>query len=130
MTGGTSTITKSIAAKAGKEYIKQAVKEGGDFAEGSFSVFNWKDYPAGGEKPTGPFRLLEGTEYSTARNLANKTNAAIHKANPQLKGLQIHEINPVKLGGNPTDMANKTFLTPSQHSQYTNFWNSLIRSIK
>ena len=110
---------------------EQPLSEGGaNFAEGSFSVFNWKGYPAGGEKPTCPFRLLEGAEYKTARNLANKTNAAIHKDNPQLKGLQIHEIQPVKFGGSPTDMSNKIFLTPSQHSQYTNFWNSLMRNIK
>lgn len=107
-----------------------AAKTSTSFAEGSFSVFNWKGYPAGGIKPTGTFRSLEGAEYTTARNLANKTNAALHKANPQLKGVQIHEIHPVKFGGSPTDMSNKIFLTPSQHSQYTNFWNSLMRSTK
>ncbi len=42
--------------------IKGADKGGANFAEGSFSVFNWKGYPAGGIKPTGPFRLLEGAE--------------------------------------------------------------------
>jgi|GEM_PF-2667408 len=110
--------------------LEGAAKGVVNFAEGSFSVFNWKGYPVGGIKPTGPFRLLEGAEYATARNLANKTNAAIHKANPQLKGLQIHEIHPVKFGGSPTDMSNKIFLTPSQHSKYTNFWNALMRSTK
>lgn len=100
------------------------------FPKGSFSLFNWKGYPAGGVKPTGPFRLLEGAEYTTARNLANKTNAILHKAMPELKGLQIHEVNPVKFGGSPTDISNKIFLTPSQHSGYTNFWNAIMRGNK
>jgi hypothetical protein len=109
----------------------KAAKTGTTFAEGSFSVFNWKGYPAGGIKPTGPFRLLEGAEYTSARNLANSTNAAMRRANPEMfKGLQIHEIHPVKFGGSPTDLSNKIFLTPSQHAQYTNFWNALMRSTK
>jgi hypothetical protein len=32
--------------------------------------------------------------------VANKTNRAIHVTDPSLKGKQIHEIHPVKLGGN------------------------------
>jgi len=112
-------------------YNAVAAKGGTSFAEGSFSVFNWKGYPAGGIKPTGPFRLLEGAEYTSARNLANSTNAAMRRANPEMfKGLQIHEINPVKFGGSPTNLSNKIFLTPSQHAQYTNFWNALMRSTK
>lgn len=99
--------------------------------EGSFSIIDWKGYPQGGAKPEGPFKLLEGAEYTTARNSANVKNAAIRRADPEaLKGLQIHEIHPVKFGGNPTDMLNKTYLTPQQHSAYTNYWNGLMRNIK
>ena len=99
------------------------------YAKGSFSVSNWAGYPKG-IKPSGPFRLLEGAEYSAARKLANSTNAAMRRANPSLyKGLQIHEITPVKFGGSPTSLSNKMFLTPAQHSQYTNFWNSMMRNI-
>jgi RHS repeat-associated protein len=90
--------------------------------DGSFSVSNWSGYPAGGVKPECPFRLLEGAEYSSSRSLANSTNLAMRKTNPEIfKGLQIHEVHPVKFGGNPTDISNKIFLTPSQHAQYTNF---------
>lgn len=106
------------------------VKSTPTFAEGSFSIINWKGYPNLGFKPTGPFRLLEGAEYADARTLANKTNAAIHKNAPYLKSLQIHEIIPVKFGGSPTDYLNKIYLTPSQHAEYTNFWNSLMRGFK
>ncbi|MBP4139151.1 hypothetical protein J3495_13805 [Flavobacterium sp. P7388] len=64
-------------------------------------------------------------------SLANSTNATIRRANPEaLKGLQIHEIHPVKFGGSATDLLNKTFLTQPQHSAYTNYWNSLMRNIK
>ncbi len=101
------------------------------FASGTFSVFDWQGYPAGGIKPTGTYRLLEGAEYTSARSLANSTNASMRRANPEMfKGLQIHEIKPVKFGGSPTDLSNKIFLTPTQHSQYTNFWNALMRSNK
>ena len=99
--------------------------------DGSFSVSNWEGYPSGGVKPEGPFRLLEGQEYSNSRDLANSTNSAIRKADPEsFRGLQIHEIHPIKFGGNPTNMSNKILLTPAEHAQYTNFWNSMMRGIK
>ena len=101
-----------------------------NFDAGSFSIFNWDGYPIGGIKPTGPFRLLEGAEYTTARNLANKTNAALHRTNPQLKGLQIHEVHPVKFGGSPTSMSNKLFLTPQQHRLYNTFWFKIQKTTK
>ncbi len=112
---------------------------GGDFLtskaitrlpNGSFSVNDWTGYPAGGIKPTGPFRLLKGAEYDAARKLANATNKALRKANPaKFKGLHIHEIHPVKFGGSPTDLSNKIFLKPAEHSRYTTFWNLLMRNI-
>jgi hypothetical protein len=42
--------------------------------EGSFSITDWSGYPAGVPKPTGPFRLVEGAEYDTARAAANQAN--------------------------------------------------------
>jgi hypothetical protein len=126
-------IEGTLGAATG-QVLKQGLTEGASksatsYAEGSFSISNWTGYPVGGVKPSGPFRLLQGTEYASARGLANKTNAAMHKANPNLKGLQIHEIHPVKFGGSPTDVTNKVPLTRSQHIEYTNFWNSLMRNI-
>ncbi|UOE51297.1 DUF6443 domain-containing protein [Mucilaginibacter sp. SMC90] len=101
------------------------------YPNGSFSVSNWEGYPSGGPKPKGPFRLIEGTEYDNARKLANKTNKGIRAANPDaLKGLQIHEVKPIKFDGSPVDMANKIFLTPKEHAQYTNFWNKIMRQAK
>jgi hypothetical protein len=53
-----------------------------------------------------------------------------NKTTPYLKNLQIHEITPVKFGGSPTDPANKLFLPPELHAEYTNFWNALLHNMK
>ena len=105
------------------------VSEGGT-ASGQFKIDDWTGYPNGLPKPEGPFRLLEGNEYNTARNLANKTNANIHQNRPDLKGTQIHEVHPVKFGGCPTDIDNKIALLPKEHAKYTAFWNKKLKEIK
>jgi hypothetical protein len=87
-------------------------------------------YPANLPKPTGPFRLLEGAEYDAARTAANQANRAMHQADTALRGLQLHEIQPVKFGGSPTDPLNKVPLTPQQHSPATTWWNQLQRSLE
>ena len=56
-------------------------------------------------------------------------NDGLRRSNPEFfEELQIHEIQPVKFNGSPTALPNKMFLTPFEHAQYTNFWNSLMRS--
>ncbi|MCP4121758.1 MAG: hypothetical protein GY751_08385 [Bacteroidetes bacterium] len=93
------------------------------------SQSDWTGYPDG-PKPKGPFRLLEGVEYEDARKLANKTNRALRKADPEKYfGKEIHEIQPVKFGGSPTDAANKIALTPGEHRRYNTFWDRMKRSI-
>ena len=96
---------------------------------GEFFIDDWNGYPDA-PKPDGPFRILEGTEYTNARNLANKTNANIHRNRPDLKGTQIHEMHPVKFGGSPTDIDNKIALSPKEHAKYTAFWNKVLREQK
>jgi hypothetical protein len=77
--------------------------------------------------PTGPFRLLEGQDYDTARATANNANRALREANPEVySGKQIHEIQPVKFGGSPTDPANKIALSPQEHAIATTWWNELM----
>ena len=120
----------SMGISYGYSGVISATKTVTSYPKGSFSVSNWTGYPQGGIKPSGPFRLLEGVEYTSARSLANSTNAAMRRANPSLyKGLQIHEIHPVKFGGSPTSLPNKIFLTPAQHAPYTKFWNNMMRNI-
>lgn len=49
----------------------------------------------------------------------------MHQADPGLKGLEIHEIKPVKWGGSPTDPANKAFLTFTEHKAFTSWWRRM-----
>jgi len=82
-------------------------------------------------KPAGPLRLIEGAEYTAARTAASKANNAIRSENG-LKGqaVDIHEIQPVKLGGSPTDLANKMILDRTVHrQQVTPWWNQFMRSM-
>jgi hypothetical protein len=97
---------------------------------GEFSISNWDGYPAGAPKPGGPFRLVEGAEYDAARKAANNANSALHRADPSLKGLDIHEIQPVKFGGSPTDIANKVALSRTEHAKLTTWWNRMQRGIR
>jgi hypothetical protein len=85
-------------------------------------------------RPSGPFRVLEGEEYQTARRAANETNAAIRAEHGlEETGEHIHEIHPVKFGGSPTDPANKMLLPASEHigpqGIHPQFWTPLLRSI-
>ncbi len=139
----TSIATKEAAQSAAnkiREEVKDAISDAATptaaaptptALDGSFSVTDWSKHPTAGNvpKPDGPFRILDGAEYGTARNAANKANQKIHRNDPSLKGRDIHEVHPVKFGGSPTDPANKVPLTRKQHSEYTNWWNNLQRSI-
>jgi RHS repeat-associated protein len=107
----------------------QAASSSQKIVNGSFSIRSWSGYPAGLPMPTGPFRLLQGAEYATALAAKKAANAAIHKANPQLRGLHLHEIHPVKFGGSPTDLANKVALTQAEHIPYTTWWGQLQRTL-
>jgi RHS repeat-associated protein len=92
---------------------------------------DWSTYPQNPKvpRPKGPLRILEGAEYDAARAQANAANRALHRANPSLRGLHIHEIHPVKFGGSPTDIANKVALTPSEHTPFTNWWAEVLRGL-
>jgi RHS repeat-associated protein len=110
-------------------------------SEGSFTPL-YLGYP-GGPTQYGPAvpqlrvaaRVLEGTEYAASRALANSTNRAIRAqlrkdlglARGELIDAQIHEIVPVKFGGNPTAYTNKALLTESEHQAFTNWWAELER---
>ena len=74
-------------------------------------------------------RLLQGDEYAVARSEANAANRVLHQANPEFNGMEIHEVQPVKFGGSPTDLANKAVLPPTVHSEFTNWWSQLMRDL-
>jgi hypothetical protein len=74
--------------------------------------------------------ILSGEAYAAARATANEVNAAIRLANGlEGTGLQIHEIQPIKFGGPPTDLANKALLTEGEHiganGVHAQFWTPL-----
>ena len=127
-----ASIETAVAEQQRLAAAKQVAIEGEADAlpEGSFSIIDWSGYPEGLPRPQGPFRLLEGAEYDAAREAANAANRAMHQADPALKGLQIHEIQPVKFGGSPIDLLNKVPLTPQVHLTYTTWWNNLMRSLQ
>ena len=45
-------------------------------------------------------------------------------------GMELFDIKPVMLGGDPTDPANKTLLTREQHIQAVRYWNKVIRDLR
>ena len=95
---------------------------------GAFSIVDWSGYP-GGPRPGGPFKVLGGEEYVQARSAANVANRSLHKADPSTQGLSIHEIQPVKLGGSPTDPTNKVAVTYDTHIRYNRWWYSLLSDV-
>ncbi len=104
---------------------------------GAFSItpggWAWAGYPTGPgaiPPPEGPFRLLKGSEYTDALNLKNMVNGMVHDSVGDLNGLDIHEIQPVKFGGDPVDLANKAALTPEDHLPYTRAFAKLQRDIE
>ena len=46
------------------------------------------------------------------------------------RGREIFDITPVIVGGSPTDPANKTLLTRSQHIEAVRYWNKTIAEIR
>jgi filamentous hemagglutinin len=98
---------------------------------GSFSVVDWAGYPANLPKITGPVNLIEGAEYTAARRVADVTNNGLREGFG-FRGVEmdIHEIQPVKFGGSPTDPLNKMLLPIDLHRQVvTPFWNQLQRDV-
>lgn len=103
-----------------------------DEIDQGFEIEDWKDYPEVEDvpKPEGPFHLLDSTEYEEAREAANRANTELHQADPSLKGKEIHEIHPVKFGGDPVDPSNKVALSREDHMEFTKWWNRLQNDLE
>lgn len=117
----------------GRSVPESAVSEGviKGAKPGEFNIVDWKGYPDGVPKPTGPVRLIEGTEYDVARKAANSANHTIRKENNLVgQPVDVHEVQPVKFGGSPTDPANKVIIDRSLHrQQVTPWWNQLQKNV-
>ena len=72
---------------------------------------------------------MEGDEYDFARKQANEVNRNIRKQDSfySNNSLEIHEIEPVKFGGSPTDLTNKTAIQGQVHRKYVTPWWNKIR---
>jgi hypothetical protein len=115
----------------GSERVLRETTE--EITEGSFSIIDWRGYPDNiAPRPTGPFNILRGSDYNAARNMANNTNSSLHRLNPQISGqnMQIHEIHPVKFGGNPTSLSNKVLVPRAEHPRLTNWWRNIHKGVE
>lgn len=74
---------------------------------------------------------MEGAEYDAARTAANRANAAIRREQGLVgRPVEVHEIQPVKFGGSPTDPANKVILPRDVHrQQITPWWNQMQKDL-
>jgi hypothetical protein len=102
------------------------------FEEGAFSIIDWSGYPTGMARPTGPMRIISGSEYKLARETATAANREIiQNFGLEGSGYHIHELQPVKFGGSPTDVANKVFIPWEEHvgpgGVHPQFWDPLLK---
>lgn len=45
-------------------------------------------------------------------------------------GMELFDVKPVVLGGNPNDPANKVWLTREQHFVAVRYWNKIVRQFR
>ena len=86
-----------------------------------------KNFPEGVPKPSGPINMVpKGSVYDALRDAANKINTKLNRAfGLGSADIEVHEINPVKFGGSPTDLANKVALRDTLHSKATSWFRKL-----
>jgi RHS repeat-associated protein len=129
LTNGGISGVPAKAASASKNLsslgiIKEEEKE-------LFSIIDWTGWPKDRPKPAGPFWIVpKGPTYDASRSAANEANYEI-RAKSGLQGsyMDIHETQPVKFGGNPTDWNNKELIPRPDHWEVSKFWNKLLRDI-
>lgn len=120
------------AIKSGSSSIVEIVDE----EKGTFIIKDWSDYPddyVPVPDQNKVWTFLEGDEYNSARDSANIFNRNMRAADPYYanNGLEIHEIEPVKMGGSPTDINNKTAIQSQVHRRYvTPWWNKIRDEVK
>jgi hypothetical protein len=124
--GGEAADEAEVASFAGRNPFSSVET----YETGSFSIRDWTGYPEGYPKPSNPVRIVSGEEYETNFALKKVANRDLHIENPSWKGFHIHEIQPIKFGGDPVDPANKILLLPEEHYRFNAFWNRLQRSIE
>ncbi|WP_252238413.1 RHS repeat-associated core domain-containing protein [Clostridium sp. VAP51] len=107
-----------------------------DTESGTFKIIDWSEYPdeyvpMPNQDKTWTF--LQGGDYDEARKSANKFNSNLRRSDTYYKDnkLEIHEVEPVKFGGSPTDVNNKTTIQSKAHRKYvTPWWNKIRDEVK
>jgi len=69
------------------------------------------------------FHLIDGPQLSWALRISSNYNRAYREVIPKLKGLYVHEITPVKFGGDPKAPENKLVVGQEKHCELVVFWN-------
>ncbi|TFZ46627.1 hypothetical protein E5C33_05375 [Stenotrophomonas maltophilia] len=46
------------------------------------------------------------------------------------KGMELFELRPVIVGGDPVSPENKAWLTREQHFEAVRYWNGIVRSLR
>jgi hypothetical protein len=95
---------------------------------GEFSIIDWREYPyEHAWPPEGPFRLLEGEEYTNSLKSKNNMNRRIgHALGFSRKPYQIHEVHTIKLAGDPLGLDNRVLLPNDVHRNEMNaFWRKV-----
>ena len=127
-----SFVTTEKKVKSGSSSIVEIV----DKEKGTFIIKDWSNYPddyVPVPDKNKVWTFLEGDEYNSARDSANIFNRNMRSADPYYanNGLEIHEIEPVKMGGSPTDINNKTAIQSQVHRRYvTPWWNKIRDEVK
>lgn len=125
-----------LGGGSGIESGSSSIVEIVDEEKGTFIIKDWSDYPddyVPVPDQNKVWTFLEGDEYNSARDSANIFNRNMRAADPYYanNGLEIHEIEPVKMGGSPTDINNKTAIQSQVHRRYvTPWWNKIRDEVK
>jgi len=53
-----------------------------------------------------------------------------NRLNARRRGMQLVEITPIILGGDPTDPQNKTWVSRQQHFEMVRYWNRVISDLR
>lgn len=98
---------------------------------GAFSISDWSGYPSSLPRPSGPFRILQGEEYTKALSQAATGRYKYRdKHSEDAVGKDAHHIHPVKFGGDPIDPSNFVLLTPEEHKLYSDWWAERLAKAK
>ena len=60
----------------------------------------------------------------------NSTHSIVQGDLPRPPGMELFEIRPVILGGDPVDPNNKMWLTRQQHFEAVRYWNQVIKEMR